>query len=36
MRKSLIQKWGVVHWLKSIWDLKSEIGSLQLNDFTLI
>jgi len=32
----LIQKWGVVHWLKLIWDFKSEINSLHFNDFTLV
>jgi len=33
---SLIQKWGVVHWPKSLCDLKNEIGSLYFNDFTLV
>ncbi len=32
---SLIQKWGAVHWVKLLWDVKSEIGSLHLNDFTI-
>jgi hypothetical protein len=31
----LIQKWGAIHWPKSLWDVKSEIGSLHLGDFTL-
>ncbi len=24
------------HWLKSLWDVKSEIGSLHFSDFTLV
>ncbi len=30
------KKWGVVHWLKSLWDFFNEIGSLHINDFTLV
>jgi hypothetical protein len=32
----IIQKWGAIHWPKSLWDLKNEIDSLHLNDFNLI
>ncbi len=33
---SLLQKWGVIYKLKSLWDLKSEISSLHFIDFTLV
>ncbi len=33
---SLVQRWGVIHWLKLLWDFKNEIGSLHFVDFTLI
>jgi hypothetical protein len=33
---ALIQKWGLGHYVKSLWDLKSEIGSLHFSDFTLV
>jgi hypothetical protein len=33
---ALIQKWGAIHLPKSLWAFKNEIGSLHLNDFTLI
>jgi hypothetical protein len=33
---SLVQKQGVVHWPKSLWDLKNEVCSLYFNDFTLV
>jgi hypothetical protein len=29
-------KVGVIHWLKSLWDFKSEIGSLHFTNFILI
>jgi len=32
----IIAKVGVIHWPKSLWDLKNEIGSLHLNDFTQV
>ncbi len=36
MIQSLVQKWGVFHWAKSLWDLKNEIDSLQFSDFDLV
>jgi len=24
----MVQKWSVINWFKSVWDLKSEISSL--------
>jgi biotin synthase-related radical SAM superfamily protein len=29
-------KWGVIHYPKSLWDLKNEINSLHFNDFIVI
>ncbi len=33
---SLVQKWGVVHWPKSLWGFKSEISSLYFSDIALV
>jgi len=33
---TLLQKWSVIYWLKSLWDFKSEISSLHFIDFTLV
>jgi hypothetical protein len=33
---SLIQKWDVIHYPKSLWNFKSEINSLHFNDFTMV
>jgi hypothetical protein len=33
---TLVQNWGAIHSPKSLWDIKSEIGLLHLNDFTLV
>jgi hypothetical protein len=32
----LLQKWGVVHEPKSLWDLKTEISSFHFNDFIVV
>jgi hypothetical protein len=34
--KTLLLKWGAIHKLKSLWNLKSEITSLHFTDFTLV
>ncbi len=31
-----IKKWNVIHQFKLVWDLKNEISSLHLSDFTLV
>jgi hypothetical protein len=36
LSSTLVQKWGATHWLNSLWDLKSEIGLLHFNDFTMV
>jgi hypothetical protein len=36
MTQSLVQKWGVVHWLKSLWDFKNEIGLRHSSDFDMV
>ncbi len=36
LSSTLVQKWGAIHWLKSLWDFKSEIGSLHFSGFILI
>jgi hypothetical protein len=33
---SRLPKWGVIYYLKSLWDLKHEITSLHFTDFTII
>jgi len=33
---ALLQKWGEVHYHKSLWDLKSEISSLHFSDFIFV
>ncbi len=33
---SLLPKWGAIYYLKSLWDLKSEITSLHFTDFILV
>jgi len=33
---TLVQKWDVAHWPKSLWDFKNKIGLLYLSDFTLV
>ncbi len=33
---TIIQKCGVIHYPKSLWDLKNEKNSLHFNDFTLV
>jgi hypothetical protein len=35
-RQTLVQKWGVVDKLKSLWGLKNEISSLYFSDFTMV
>jgi hypothetical protein len=36
LKKTLLQKWHAVHYLKSLWDLKSEISSLHFTNFIII
>jgi hypothetical protein len=32
----IVQKWNVIHSFILVWELKIEMNSLHLNDFTLI
>ncbi len=32
----LLQKWGAIHYFKSLWDFLNEKSSLHFNDFTLL
>ncbi len=36
LSSTLVQKKGATHWPKSLWNLKSEIGSLHVSDFTMV